>query len=137
MIYSINEGQQAEEYKARKAKEAKDSEKREKEHYYKRHAIPSYRSEDMRTPKFVGDKGNTLDREHYQKYVDKDMDRYERSVDLLSREFNRRKAEGDTIGMRRVSGRAPQWKDAINRHMRRHPDQYKESCGIFSSIAFI
>ena len=28
-------------------------------------------------------------------------------------------------------------RDAANRHMRRHPKQYKESCGIFSNVAFI
>ena len=27
--------------------------------------------------------------------------------------------------------------DSINRHMRRHPNQYKESCSIFSSVALI
>lgn len=33
-----------------------------------------------------------------------------------------------------------QWrvaKDAANRHVRRHPDQYKESYGIFSEVNFI
>lgn len=139
MIYSITEGQQAEEYKARKAKEAEDVKRTESERFTK----GRYSSE------YIGDKfkkhPNRRDiiKNAYDDN-DPDGDNYEKTIG----EDNRRRTKGWNAAIKavydgKVSAFGPDRgnqhviADVKNRHMRRHPDQYKESCGIFSSVAFI
>lgn len=130
MIYSITEGQQAEEYKARKAKEAEDAKKADDARFMRRYMY--------RDP---GDR-------NYGHGID-DFDRSLKAHDMSDREYNRRTIAminskfGDDKQTARQKekewlksvGQTP--RDAANRHIRRHPDQYKESCGIFSSISFV
>ena len=42
----------------------------------------------------------------------------------------RPKTYGNSISLRHID-------DAVNRHIRRHPEQYKESCGIFYTVTSI
>ena len=120
MIYSITEGQQAEEYKARKAKEAEDDKKADDARFIRRYMY--------RDP---GDR-------NYGHGID-DFDRSLKAHDMANREYNRRTTAminskfGDDKQTTRQKekewlksvGQIP--RDAANRHMRRHPDQYKES----------
>ncbi len=130
MIY-VNEGQQADEYKARKAKE---KEKREKE----------YNEKIDRRARTAGDRNRgRCDDERYS--TKSDNERYEKAGDMLWGEIDRRSQnksnnkhsfENYTNAMSTFS--AP---DAINRHIRRHPKQYdkkyNESYGIFESVEMI
>ena len=132
MIYSINEGQQAEEYKARKAKEAEDAKKKDDEKYYSRHRDSSQ----MKTMAgYANSKANdpnlTLGdiRKVASKNSKTNATAYNKNVDD---ERNRRQGDGKPMSYRDQM-RA---QDAANRHIRRHPKQYKEGT-IFESVEFI
>lgn len=147
MIYSINEGQQAEEYKARKAKEAEDSQKAENDRWNARYSgkdgervgnkfsikyNPNAKDIRKRNIEYLYDPSN--------QYVD-DTKEYERTVkDDYNRHSTAWRASNNMVRTGKIPPFTPDERviaDAANRHMRRHPKQYKESCGIFSSIAFI
>ena len=143
MIYSINEGQQAEEYKARKAKEKEDADKMtDRENKYYHHHTPKIGMQHR------GDK-------------DGDNGRYEKARKMAIDERNKRKLDAETQDKKaedyyKMHGHYPEnydntadkaydhlrrakvgpAADAINRHMRRHPKQYKEGT-IFESVEFI
>lgn len=135
MIYSITEGQQAEEYKARKAKEAEDAKRidvnkvSEREYKYLTHQR-------------IGDKDDKSRGKspYYPMPSKEDFDRDKKAREITSDFLDKNKGRNpDAFKMSKLDrntlyGRV---KDATNRHMRRHPDQYKESCGIFSNVTFI
>ena len=147
MIYSITEGQQAEEYKARKAKEAEDAKKAENDRWNARysgsdgeHVGRKFRSKynsdakgiRKRNIEYLYDPSNldVDDTEEYKRTVKDDNNRYSAAW----------RASNNMVR----TGKIPQFNpyekviaDTVNRHMRRHPDQYKESSGIFYNVTFI
>lgn len=142
MIYSIIEGQQAEEYKARKAKEAEaESKKYDK---YKGDTILGSRIGAGNKSSGIHPDGNG----GYKLGTKDDNDRDSKSINIVYKDLDRRKSnvsksktiedfEKHASSLNNLSSNLHAAADATNRHIRRHPDQYKESCGIFSSVAFI
>lgn len=117
-ISFINEGEQAEEYKARKAREKEEAEnkaydrmERRKFHYGDKYSL----------------KGGNSDN------IYEDINRDDKRSEIVKREWRRRKDAGQPIP--NMVDRH-NMNDALNRHIRRYPDQYKES-GIFESVSFI
>ena len=116
MIYSINEGQQAEEYKARKARKAKEN-----EDYVDARIAHRYPVINAKT----GDR-------HLEENDDDNRRNRDARMFVLSHGIGTRGAKKKYSHEDQESAF-----DAANRHMRRHPKQYKESCGIFSNVYFI
>ena len=132
----FDEGQQADDYRARKAKEAEDKEKADNERYNRRYG-------NFKEP---GD-------QHYNRWSDyqKDLDRGNKARGMVADDRNRRldnvqnslsnhddeQYSKDWRSYKRASDIKHLSKDAANRHIRRHPNQYKESCSIFESVRFI
>ena len=151
MIYSITEGQQAEEYKIRKAREERKALENDKQRAIQRDANDvGYKTQ--RYEIISGKPTNKNFAAGYDKKdkakMDKDISNKDKALDLVEREIDRRTA--DTSGKVRkferdedgdFTGRAHRELmragDAALRHVRRHPEQYKESCGIFYTVAFI
>ena len=146
MIYSITEGQQAEEYKARKAKEAEAESKK-----YDKYDITKniggriaagnrdagiYVSKNDHSDFRIGSKEDNDRSDKSTSIVKKELDaRLSRAVNSIGgKEFTNHNSNLANLSNTKAMHAAT---DAINRHMRRHPDQYKESCGIFSNVAFI
>ena len=141
MIYSVNEGQQAEEYKARKAKEKEDAKKAEDDRYIRRYNPGTNRN--ITGNKFAkhpdrrsimrnayDDEGNDPDGKNYEKTIGADKRRHmagwNKSVDAI---YAGKIKAFDGKAEHNVA-------DSYNRHMRRHPKQYKEET-IFESVKFI
>ena len=136
MIYSINEGQQAEEYKKRKIDEkiSQDKDTQEKRHF---NPFTGDKDKDWHRISNGGyltiQKGSNQDnarRDSVDKKLDNHVDRLHAKAKLF----------GDVNAMNNMANAALNRsvaRDAINRHMRRHPEQYKESCGLFGNISFI
>ena len=134
MAYSIpldylNEGQQAEEYKARKAKEAADKEAVENERSNRR-----YKGlEDDNHVNFVGNKTNKSDirrsfrDENLEKKVWDSRSDDERRANKAAHIANKAGLRGDSFN---------KGFDAVNRNMRRHPENYKEF-SLFENVLFI
>lgn len=136
MIYSINEGQQAEEYKKRKIDEKinQDKDTQENRHF---NPFTGDRDKDWHRVSNGGflnmQKGSNQDNTR-RTNVDKKLD------DHINRLHTKAKLFGDYDAMHNMANvvlNRNAAKDAINRHMRRHPNQYKESCGIFIGVSFI
>lgn len=117
MIYNINEGQQADEYKARKAKEAEGKKKADDAQYSTRYRGP------------VGNKHGFNPNKPNENISNNDSDRYYKTADKVLDGLDKRNRKGATVDAERMS-------DAINRHIRRHPKQYNEGT-IFESVEFI
>lgn len=118
-ISFINEGEQAEEYKARKAKEKEEARDKEDDRVF--HRDKSWHDKD---PKTRGRDGNL--------YISK-----KKAIDDKARDIAYK--NNPKVNAWMLYDDAMQHKrnvDAIKRHMRRHPDQYKES-SIFESVQFI
>ena len=150
-IYFLNEGEQAEDYKARKQKEKEEAEKADKERFDRRYGQQADRlhtAKKMGIDSGVGDKitwqyhknGNhPISKYTYDKGKE-DSARREKSEEGASKEV--KNAPGsDSIytrdrreGVRKLG--IMDKVDAKNRHIRRHPDQYKES-GLFECVEFI
>lgn len=117
------EGEQAEEYKARKAKEKEEARDKEEDRVYRRNRGSENWYKD---PKF---------RNHYKDqpaYAHKQHDIHDKAVDIERKNNPKGSAwmsHDDAMQYYRNI-------DGIKRHMRRHPDQYKES-GLFESVQFI
>ena len=141
MIYSINEGQQAEEYKARKTKEIEENRARNTS----RSETESLQ-DGIEKSFVIGNKARMVDDNGHFKFDKSDVRRRETSMNRVVDEVKRRNnralrnfnytnnKNADNLNTDKYFGVAV---DAVNRHMRRHPEQYKESCGIFTSIDFI
>ena len=143
MIYSINEGQQAEEYKARKAKEAEAESKK----------YDKYKGDATTLGSRIG-AGNKSGGIHpdgnggFRLGSNDDNNRDSKSTDIVYKDLDRRKSdlsksttiedfEKHASSLNNLSSNLHAAADATNRHIRRHPDQYKESYGIFSEIEFL
>ena len=136
----FDEGQQADDYRAHKAKEAEDKEKADKEREDRR-----YGEDRLKFP--GGQHGKSWKWSDHQK----DLDRSSRARDIVHRDSTRRIHNAqDSISNHDREQYSKDWrsyeraydnehssKDAANRHIRRHPNQYKESCSIFESVRFI
>lgn len=141
MIYSINEGKQAEEYKVRKAKEA-EAEFKKYDKYKGDTALGSRIA--------AGNKSNAIHLDGNSGYrlgTKDDNDRDSKSTNIVHKDLDRRKSnlmQSTTIedfekhagNLNNLSSNLHAAADATNRHIRRHPNQYKES-GIFSGVVFI
>lgn len=112
---SFNEGEQAESYKKRKANEEESKYDEEYERLMRRN---SYNRKQRMYDK-PGDAGKRLERDS----------KVEDMVDRKGLGFN-------VAGNFQYQVDRTNAKDAANRHMRRHPEQYKE-CGIFSEVTFL
>ena len=145
MIYSINEGQQAEEYKERRSKEAQQNALANIEREHRRYGYERFISTgDKHAQKSFTGRYYSLDK--------KDQDRQEKANDIAEKEVRQRdikaehdrKVHGPLSDKRRDSQNAynrmvmdkDYARDAANRHIRRHPKQYKEGT-IFESVEFI
>lgn len=135
-----NEGQQAEEYKARKAKEAEEKEKAEAERKARR-----YNTDDLR----IGMK-NDEDYEGamrtYRAQTVNSNDSDKRMRAMLSPNVSMNKKENIIKSTPRKMDDILMHTDAIQKHMKRHPKQWdgdkyigpkKESYGIFESVEFL
>lgn len=134
----ILEGQQAEEYKARKAKEAEEKYK-ENEERVKRRLRSGIKTQGDFEDKYYNDDPDAI----------KDQDRFMNAKKVVQRDDNSRFNPATVYDrkFRGLDGNA--WaddRDAVNRHMRRHPDQWdgdkriktrSEACGIFESVEFL
>ena len=149
MIYSINEGQQAEEYKARKAKDVEDAKKADEERIGRRHwhssneekAFMGYASKAVKKDPdiTVGQVRQAISKSlknsvgtndpRVQKEQEK---RYQRICDDA---IDKGKLP-DPDTTKKWANATLNAHDAAVRHRRRHPDQYKES-GIFSDVNLI
>ena len=66
----------------------------------------------------------------------KDIDNMNKTNVILRKERNRRNNEGDT--KLNASANRTEARDALNRHIRRHPGEYIwQEFGIFSNVSFI
>ena len=122
MIYSINEGQQADIHRAKRAEEKEISKEQDKKYAYK----------GARTVTGITDKDGL-------KAGSEDIKRLSKAQSAVINDVNRRyqKDRGNAHNLdhhNRVQLTSAI--DAKNRHMRRHPKQYKEGT-IFESVEFI
>lgn len=161
----LNEGEQVEKYKARKAEEKEEAEKKEKERDERRKYWggykygPDYRAANPDIDKHELQKRTEEDykRDHATAELmtrygddrllaktglsDKDIKKFNKiinseesipkKISKLDKFEKHHKNELDEYDHQRRY-----IYDGINRHIRRHPDQYKES-GIFESVQFI
>ena len=134
------EGQQAEEYKARKAKEAEEKEKAEAERKAKRYDPNNLRI-GMKNDEDVSGAFRTMNAQIANSH---DSDR--RMRDILSPNVSMRKKENIVHSTPRKIDDILMHTDAIQKHMKRHPEQWdgdkyigpkKENCGIFESVEFL
>ena len=147
MIYSILEGKQAEEYKARKAKEKEDIELGFKKQASKRYPRfrgsnygnkYSYNHPEVRKDTIALFNGN--DRNKSEKGVESDN---ERQFNAATKVIDHLNKTGNELARDWRRGQNPNFNrmvDATNRHMRRHPKQYakpKNESTIFSHIEII
>ena len=146
MIYSINEGQQAEEYKARKAKEAEDKKTSEDDRWKTRYAGDKG---EFVGRKFGANNPNSKDirkrnREYWNNVSDinapDNTKEYEKTI---NDDYKRHDASWRASNKMVRTGKIPPFNpdekviaDTKNRHMRRHPKQYKEGT-IFESVELI
>lgn len=128
MIYSITEGQQAEEYKARKAKEAEDAKKDEADEYKK------YGANRL----IAGMKNPTRDADGTLHVSKSDYIRHKRAVDTVDKELDRRRQQYKKSGsiddleqFGNLANNMAKARDTLNRKFRH------ESCGIFYTVTFI
>ena len=84
-----------------------------------------------------------IDSHEKKKMNSADADRYGRSYTIAEDELNRREeksndtlSDKDDANYQNLYYNFGQARDAVNRHIRRHPDQYKEGT-IFESVKFI
>lgn len=136
------EGQQAEEYKARKAKEAEDKEKAEDERKAKRYNItPGQQQFGMKNGE---DYESALRTFNASKANFNDVNK--RGDKIKSPNVSMKEKEGLIKGSPRTIDDINMHTDAIQKHMKRHPEQWdgdkyigpkKESCGIFESVEFL
>lgn len=154
MIYSILEGKQAEEYKARKAKEREDYERKDLDRANNRYVNSRYGP------------GNKMVRglnPNYKSYRDDpkshddDENRHNMARYIVNRDYNNKNHTifaTNPVDPKKFKSGAPHYKpkgyvgsyytdsnsDAVNRHIRRHPKQYakpKNESTIFSDIEII
>ena len=118
MIYSVNEGQQAEEYKARKAKESEENDVLSNPQHVRRF-----------TAKYGEFPSDKYDNSPGTKRVEKEINR---RMDKVFDDMNDHNMKSYTNAIKYSTHAA----DAANRHIRRHPEQYKEGT-IFESVKFI
>lgn len=132
-FYNIyTEGQQAEEYKARKDKEAEEKEKAEAERINRRLQ--------------AGVKTQNFEDEYYDGNPSARKD-HNRAIDarrVVLRDEDKRATNWRNTPMRYTKQDYTDDRDAVNRHMRRHPDQWdgpnrvkSESYGIFESVELL
>ena len=121
----INEGQQADEYRARKAKEAEDKHNNERERYLKRYApndqgmSTNVGSRHLIHKKSYNSYKGRGDRRNYINSDFDDMSRSDQAKELVEDEFNKRRKGYTAIEYDSAI-------DASNRRMRRHPKHYTD-----------
>ena len=72
-----------------------------------------------------------------KKQWDKDYSRYKGQIDERDRHHAELDKEVNKARDQYYAARSKDADSAVNRHIRRHPEQYKESTNIFSSIKFV
>lgn len=132
----LNEGEQAEAYKKRKADEKAAQDQKEEERNSRRY--------DPNNEYKIGSKSYISDeellhptkeiKEKYKKDFYNDMDRNTKAHTIVSKDNKQR--YGHHHNAIRFTPNYMQRKDAVNKHIRHHPDAYKE-CGIFAEAYFI
>lgn len=131
-----NEGQQAEEYKARKAKEAEEKEKAEAERVNRRIQAGTQTKTQNFDDEFYS--GNPSARKDHNRAID--------ARRVVLRDEDHRAHNWRNTPMRYTKQDYTDDRDAVNRHMRRHPDQWdwpnrikthSEAYGIFESVEFL
>ena len=127
----VLEGKQAEEYKARKAKELGEKSTSDYERIIRRGHVNRMRGKDSDVKSRVRKAHNMVDNEDKRRYEalekarNSDYNRdYQKNLANARKHFNN------------MAGKVSSASDAVDRHMRRHPKQYKEST-IFSDIEII
>lgn len=136
----VLEGKQAEEYKARKAKEKDDHDSALNKQALRRYPSPANNWEDNYGNKYKKSPTTKKLAKAALNGDDAAMDKW----DDRYRDDQRRMSKASSIGnkdyysgKRKMNGEEnARANDAINRHIRRHPKQYKEST-IFSDIEII
>lgn len=130
---SLLEGEQAEAYKAKKAKEKADKEAAERNRYSTRYDNDRYgRTYTSRNPEYQKDKQAANNND------EKAMDRMD---DRMADDAKRMNTAAHKANKDYYSGKRPMNHDensraidATNRHMRRHPKQYKEAVELAESL---
>lgn len=133
MIYSITEGQQAEEYKARKAKEVEDAKKAEENRYNQRYGddprgggtTKGFYVGDRVTSKHPGFGSSKKINDDYHM----DGVRSRAADDMIKR--NKISTKCNVKGLNDYRKKIYPVKDAINRHMRHHPINTKNLVASF------
>lgn len=136
----LNEGEQAEEYKKRKAEEADRKEKEEKERVNRRFGNHGFRDGGGR--KGIEDRYNMgTETEHDIE----DDHRFVNANKAAVRDDYKRAANWKNTPMRDTKADWHYSQDAIDKHMRRHPEQWdgdkyigpRKESSIFESVEFI
>ena len=127
----VLEGKQAEEYKARKAKELGEKFTNDYERTIRRGHVNRMRGKDSDAKSRVQKAHIIVDNEDKRRYEALEKARnsdysqdYQKNLANARQHFNN------------MAGKLSSASDAVDRHMRRHPKQYKEST-IFSDIEII
>ena len=127
------EGEQAEAYKAKKAKEAEENEKAEAERVAKRNQA-GVKTQDFEDKFYEGD---SEARKDHNRFID--------ARKVVLRDEDKRASNWRNTPMRDTKKAYTDDRDAVNRHMRRHPDQWdgdkriksRSESGIFESVEFL
>ena len=134
---ALNEGEQADAYKKKKADEkaAQDAEDKERNN---RRYDPEYEyrigSKAHINPSDLEHPVKMSDVEKFHKDVEEDMRRNSQAHDIVAKDNKQR--YGHHSDASRYTPNYMQRKDAVNKHMRRHPEAYKEE-GIFAEASFM
>lgn len=134
MIYSINEGKQADDYKARKANERMQQEQKDKERLRKMTTQDSdpvgnkKANDNIKNNKFPTEGMSSDEKKDYHKKLRATF----RAQTHVSKDLNRR---GDKFNPNNLSHADAM--RAAARDARRHPDKYKDPKGMFESVKFI
>jgi len=141
MIYSITEGQQLEDYKKNKEKETKANKKTSDDREQRRSLNrEKYSTED---DKKIRDKANEIFKKENDRRIGQFHQNMDKFVKVMSSKDNPeyskiKKQAGDSMDdVARLNANEFDAKNGIIKHIRRHPDKYNESYGIFEEVWFI
>ena len=120
------EGEQAEEYKKRKAAEKAELSNKNNGRGYS----VGYKSAANKIEKNLAlNKKEGYDR--HMKKADEDFKRSDKAKKIVDKESNRRAKSGGLLHQLYFDVNRDKAYDAANRHIRRHPKQYKESAELY------
>ena len=142
---AFNEGEQAEAYKKRKVEERiKDYENNRPRSMHQMYSSDGkskiyYAASDRGISDYDSDKGrvitkaekNGLDEKRALKHVEKMKDNARKASEITRKEMKNRNNDERFDKYYQVA------MDATAKHLRRHPESYKEDCGIFESVEII